>query len=87
MLRVVGNVLVNTSTAVQVHAEDCKCAYSSLKSRVGQNRIYTPYTTVYLVIFLPRVLHINRIYMVLANPAQKPIPWEMRCGVAAFFQE
>ena len=36
--------------------------------RVGQNRIYSPYMTVYLVISLPKIPHIHRIYMVLANP-------------------
>ena len=36
--------------------------------RVGQNRIYTPYITVYLKISLPKVPYIHRIYMVLANP-------------------
>jgi hypothetical protein len=36
--------------------------------RVGQNCIYTPYMTVYLVISLPKVPYIHRIYMVLANP-------------------
>ena len=36
--------------------------------RVGRNRIYTPYMTVYLVISLPKTPHIHRIYMVLANP-------------------
>jgi len=35
--------------------------------RVGQNRIYTPYLTVYLVISLPTIPYIHRIYMVLAN--------------------
>jgi len=35
--------------------------------RVGQNRIYTPYMTVYLVVFLPKIPYIYRIYMVLAN--------------------
>ena len=29
--------------------------------RVGQNRIYTPYMTVYLVIFLPKLPYIHRI--------------------------
>jgi hypothetical protein len=37
-------------------------------ARVGQNRIYTPYMTVYLVISLPKLLYVNRIYIVLANP-------------------
>jgi hypothetical protein len=29
--------------------------------RVGQNRIYTPYMTVYLVISLPKIPYIHRI--------------------------
>jgi len=37
--------------------------------RVGQNRVYTPYMTVYLVISLPKIPYINGIYMVLANPS------------------
>ena len=42
----------------------------SLKNmiRVGQDRIYTPYMTLYLVISLPKIPWIHRIYMVLANP-------------------
>jgi hypothetical protein len=36
--------------------------------RVGQNRIYTPYMTVFLVISLPKIPYIHRINMVLANP-------------------
>ena len=36
--------------------------------RVGQNRIYTPYMTVYLVISLPKIPYVDRVYMVLANP-------------------
>ena len=31
--------------------------------RVGQNRIYTPHVTVYLVFFLPELPYIHRIYM------------------------
>jgi len=30
---------------------------------MGQNRIYTPYMTVYLVISLPKILCIHRIFM------------------------
>jgi hypothetical protein len=40
-------------------------------SRVGQNRIYAPYMTVYLVISLPKVPYIHRVYMVLANPTDE----------------
>ena len=36
--------------------------------RVGQNRTYTPYTTVYLVISLQKIPYMHRRYMVLANP-------------------
>jgi hypothetical protein len=46
-----------------LHAE-----ISSDIRRVGQNRIYTPYMTVYLVISPPKIAYIHRIYMVLANP-------------------
>jgi len=35
--------------------------------KVGQNRIYTPYMTVYLVIFRLKTKYICRIYMVLAK--------------------
>ena len=34
-----------------------------LTCRVGQNRIYTPYMTVYLVISLPMIPYIHRIYI------------------------
>ena len=46
--------------------------------RVGQNRLYTPYMTVYLVISLPKIPYIHRIYMVLANPNHGPLcpGWE-----------
>ena len=43
-------------------------------SGVGQNRIYTPYLTVYLVISLPKIPYLHRIYMVLANPSDKCWP-------------
>jgi len=36
--------------------------------RVGQNCIYAPYMAVYLVISLPKVPYVHRIFMVLANP-------------------
>jgi hypothetical protein len=42
----------------------CLC----MMSMVGQNRTYTPYMTVYLMISLPEIPYIHRIYMVLANP-------------------
>jgi hypothetical protein len=40
--------------------------------RVGHNRIYTPYMPVCLVIFLPIIPYIHRMYMVLANPTYIP---------------
>jgi hypothetical protein len=45
------------------------CRWSCVICRVGHNRIYTPYMTVYLVISLPKLPYIHRIYMVLANPS------------------
>jgi len=38
---------------------------------VGQNRIYAPYMTVYLIESLPKTPYIHRIYMVLVNPRRK----------------
>jgi hypothetical protein len=35
--------------------------------RVGQNRIYAPYMTVYTVISLPKIPYMHRIFRVLAN--------------------
>jgi len=37
-------------------------------SRVGQNRIYTPYMTVHLMRSLQKIPYIHHMYMVLANP-------------------
>jgi len=50
--------------------------------RVGQNRIYTPYMTVYLVISLPKIPYIHRIYMVLANPTYMYICTYVWCTCA-----
>jgi hypothetical protein len=41
----------------------CSRVEPLLFSRVGQNRIYTPYMTVYLVLFLPKILYIHPIYI------------------------
>jgi hypothetical protein len=41
--------------------------------RVGQNCIYTPYMTLYIVISLLKVPYIHRIYRVLANPTPAAI--------------
>ena len=46
----------------------CAEVHPFLTCRVGQNRIYTPYMTVYLVISLLKIPYMHRIYMVLANP-------------------
>jgi len=40
--------------------------------RIGQNRIYTPYMTIYLVISLSKIPYVHRINMVLANPKHTP---------------
>jgi len=36
--------------------------YLPVNSRVGQNRIYTPYMTVYLMISLPKIPYTPYIY-------------------------
>jgi hypothetical protein len=41
-----------------------------LMCRVGQNHIYTPYMTVYLVISLPKILCVHPIRVALANPTR-----------------
>jgi len=50
------------------HANSLIQANCRLICRVGQNRIYAPYMTVYLVISLPTIPYTHRIYMILANP-------------------
>jgi len=32
-------------------------------SRAGQNRMYTPYMTVCMVISLPKILYMHRVYL------------------------
>ena len=57
------------------------CCVKCHMHRVGQNRLYTPYLTVYLVISLPKTLYTHRIYMVLANPTHA---WYVQgCSYAA----
>jgi len=38
--------------------------------RVGQNRIYTPYMTVRMVMFLLKILHVHRIYLYMYGSGQ-----------------
>jgi hypothetical protein len=72
---------VRERTCVYVHVDVCVCLYLCVCSglsgcifacRVGQNRIYTPYLAVHLVISLPNIPYIHRIYMVMANPIRMP---------------
>jgi len=58
---------------------DSKENSGEVTCRVGQNRIYTPYMTVCLVISLPKTPYIHRIFMVqphmvLANPSHAIVP-------------
>ena len=48
-------------------------ALNRLIYRVGQNCIYVPYMTVYLVIPLSKKPYIHHTYMVLANPTYIPL--------------
>ena len=50
------------------HSSQVMSRYTTLLCRVGQNRIDTPYMVVCMVMFLPKMPYIHRIYMVLANP-------------------
>ena len=43
--------------------------------RVGHHRMYTPYMTVDLVISLPELPYIHRMYMVMVNPNYLPKRW------------
>jgi len=40
-------------------------------SRIGHIHIYTTYKSVDLVISLPRIPYMHRVYMVLTNPSDK----------------
>ena len=44
--------------------------FSIPRHRVGQNRIYTPYMTVYMVISLPKIPCIHRIYFQMYGSGQ-----------------
>jgi len=57
---------IHTLLLLLHQALQCACRYTFF--RVGQNRIYTPYMTVHLVISLPKIPYVHRIHMVLANP-------------------
>jgi hypothetical protein len=46
--------------------------------RVGQNRIYTPYMTVCMVISLPKILHIHCIYLKMYGSGQ-PYIFPLSC--------
>ena len=63
---------------VRMSSGDVDCTYCVERMcRVGQNRILTPYVTVHLVISLPKIPYIHRIYMVLANPTN--MLWSISC--------
>jgi len=49
--------------------------------RVGQNRIYTPYMTIYLIESLPKIPYMHRMYMVLANPSHARCIRCVRCNL------
>jgi hypothetical protein len=64
--------MANPSTPVEVH--NCftgvlffvlhsKVLETSVTVRVGQNRIYTPYMTVYLMISLQKIPYIHTVYI------------------------
>ena len=50
-------------THTRTHNMTCGNLYSSFIHRLGQNHLYTTYTTAYLVIPLPTVPYIHHIYV------------------------
>ena len=64
-----GSMCHGAKVAASLSILTCRLAHTAAMTRDGQNRIYTPYMTVYLVISLPKVPYIHRIYMVVANPS------------------
>jgi hypothetical protein len=70
-MRTSDHITLRWSPKDQIRGSVCECACvhcTWLLSRVGQHRIYTPYMTVYLVVFLPKIPYLHRIPNVLANP-------------------
>jgi len=63
-----GHVVLLLNWCRGAHLKSHGAMLKRLRCRVVQNRIYAPYMTVNLVIFLPRLPYIHCIYMVLANP-------------------
>jgi len=59
--------LVSAKPCTLVTSYPC-CGVKQCMYRVGQNCIYTPYMTVYMVNSLPKIPYTHRIFMVLANP-------------------
>ena len=56
----------------------------SSPSRVGQNRVYTPFMTVYLVIPLPKIPYIHRMYIWFwptLSPSNSLLPVWMSCAL------
>ena len=62
------------------------CTYHNI-GRVGQNRLYTPYMTVYLAISLPKKPCMHRIFMVQANPRYRLRVRLLRRGYSRKYQE
>jgi hypothetical protein len=55
------------------HAASFKpCAVHMLVTRVSQNRIYKPHTTVCMMISLPKVPYIHCLHMVLVKQLMSP---------------
>jgi hypothetical protein len=61
-----------SSRVGQNHTYAYRVGQNPILYRVGQNRIYTPYMTVYLIVSLPKKTYVHRIYTVLANPLYIP---------------
>jgi len=59
-----------TKNIIHVHSPYMVCTFAI--HRVGQNQMYTPYITVYSVIFLPKIPYIHRICILYIYGSGQP---------------
>ena len=70
-------MLAHVYTHACAHVKVCLDLFVTNMDRVGKNCIHTQHMTVYLVISLPKIPFMHRIYMVLASPVHEEIVrWE-----------
>jgi len=58
-----GSAAAPPTTATAAAARKCAPEVGADPARVGQNRLYTPYMTVYLVMSLPKIPYVYTVYV------------------------